>query len=60
MRSFVLTPRSALLALAVLLAVFWAVTGIALLLGATNLGTAMTFGQIAFAGGVAALLLLGK
>lgn len=60
MRSFHLTPKTAPLALLVLLAGFWAVTGAALLLGAENLGTAMTFGQIGFAGGVAALLVLGK
>ena len=60
MRTFSLTPKTAPLALFVLLAAFWAVTGIALLLGATNLGTAMTFGQIGFVVGVAALLLRGK
>lgn len=60
MRNFTLTPRTAPLALLVLLAAFWAATGIALLLGAANLGTAMTFGQIAFTVGVAVLLLRGK
>jgi hypothetical protein len=35
--------------LLVLIAVFAIVTGIAELLGAANLGTALTFGQIAFA-----------
>jgi hypothetical protein len=35
--------------LAVLIAVFAIVTAIAELLGAVNLGTALTFGQIAFA-----------
>ena len=38
------------------LAVFGAVTGLAELLGAANLGTAMGFGQIAFAAVVVALL----
>ena len=36
--------------LLVLLAVFAIVTAIAAALGATNFGTALTFGQIAFAG----------
>jgi hypothetical protein len=36
-----------------LLGVFAAVTGVALLLGAENLGEAATFGQIAFVAGVA-------
>jgi hypothetical protein len=36
--------------LLLLLAVFAIVTAIAALLGAANLGTALTFGQIAFAG----------
>jgi hypothetical protein len=35
--------------LALLLAVFVVVTAIAAALGATNFGTALTFGQIAFA-----------
>lgn len=43
--------------LAVLAAVFVAVTLLALALGATNLGTAATFGQIAFAGTLVWLLL---
>ena len=34
-------------------------TGLAALAGAENLGTAMTFGQIAFAGTLVALLLGG-
>jgi hypothetical protein len=34
---------------ALLVAVFLAATGIAALLGAANFGTALTFGQIAFA-----------
>lgn len=38
--------------LAVLAAAFLGATGIAALLGATNLGTALTFGQLAFAGAV--------
>jgi hypothetical protein len=36
--------------LLLLIAVFATVTAIAELLGATNFGTALTFGQIAFAG----------
>ena len=40
-----------------LLAVFVVVTAIAALLGAANLGTAATFGQIAFAGALVWLLL---
>jgi hypothetical protein len=40
-----------------LLAVFVAVTAIAALLGAANLGTAMTFGQIAFAAALVCVLL---
>lgn len=36
--------------LLVLIAVFAVVTAIAAALGATNFGTALTFGQIAFAG----------
>jgi hypothetical protein len=42
---------------AVLAGVFAVVTLIALALGATNLGTAATFGQIAFAGTLVWLLL---
>jgi hypothetical protein len=38
--------------------VFVVVTLIAELLGAANLGTAMTFGQIAFMGTIVALILL--
>lgn len=41
---------------ALLLAVFAVVTAVAELLGAANLGTAMTFGQLAFAGTLVALL----
>ena len=41
--------RGFALAAAALLAVFLAVTGLAELLGAANLGTAAAFGQIAFA-----------
>jgi len=36
--------------LAILLGAFAAATGIAALAGAANFGTALTFGQIAFAG----------
>jgi hypothetical protein len=43
--------------IAFLLAVFVAVTALAALLGAANLGTAATFGQIAFAGALVWLLL---
>jgi hypothetical protein len=40
-----------------LLAVFAVVTAIAALLGAANFGTALTFGQIAFAGALVYVLL---
>jgi hypothetical protein len=40
-----------------LIGVFAVVTAIAELLGAANLGTAMTFGQIAFAGALVYVLL---
>ena len=40
-----------------LLAVFVVVTAIAYVLGAANLGTAATFGQIAFAGALVWVLL---
>jgi hypothetical protein len=43
--------------LAILLAVLVAVTGLAQLLGATNMGTALTFGQVAVVG-TATLLIL--
>ncbi len=49
--------KSLLAKVALLAAVFAAVTLIALALGATNLGTALTFGQIAFAGTLVWLLL---
>jgi hypothetical protein len=42
---------------AVLAAAFLAATLVALAFGAKNLGTALTFGQIAFAGAVVWLLL---
>jgi hypothetical protein len=45
------------LQLALLAGVFLGVTLIALALGATNLGTAATFGEIAFAGALVWLLL---
>ncbi len=48
---------SLLVQIAVLLAVFAAVTGVALLLGAANLGTALGIGQVAFAITLVALLL---
>ncbi len=40
-----------------LIALFLAVTGAAMLLGAANLGTAAAFGQIAFLGGLLYVLL---
>jgi hypothetical protein len=40
-----------------LLAVFAVVTAVAALLGAANFGTALTFGQIAFAGALVYVLL---
>jgi hypothetical protein len=43
--------------LAVLAAVFAVVTALAELLGAANLGTAMTFGQVAFVIAAAILIL---
>ena len=43
--------------LLLLIAVFLLVTGLAELLGAANLGTAMTFGQIAFAATLMVVLL---
>lgn len=50
MRGFALTA-------AALVVLFLAVTALAELLGAANLGTAATFGQIAFAIGVVYVLL---
>ena len=50
MRGFVLLPVA-------LVALFLAVTGLAELLGAANLGTAAAFGQIAFAIGLVYVLL---
>ena len=49
-------PRTQLL---VLLAAFAAGTGVAALAGADNLGTALAFGQIAFAIALGAILLRG-
>jgi hypothetical protein len=43
--------------LVIMLGAFLGATLIAELLGATNLGTAMTFGQIAFAGALVYVLL---
>jgi hypothetical protein len=43
--------------LLLLVVVFLVVTGIAELIGAANLGTAMTFGQIAFAATLVVILL---
>ena len=42
-------PRGTLADLALLAVVFGAATGLAALFGATNFGTALTFGQLAFA-----------
>jgi hypothetical protein len=42
-------PRHALVSIAIMLGAFGAVTGIAELAGAANLGTAMSFGQLGFA-----------
>jgi hypothetical protein len=42
--------------LAIVVVAFAAVTGLAELLGATNLGTAMTFGEIAFIGACTTLM----
>ena len=36
--------------LGLMFAAFWAVTGLAALLGAANFGTALTFGELAFMG----------
>ena len=44
------------LQLAILIGAFAAATGLAELLGAANLGTAMSFGQIAFAAALVFLL----
>lgn len=43
--------------LAILLGAFVVGTGVAALLGATNFGTALTFGQIAFAGALTWIML---
>jgi hypothetical protein len=45
---------------AALIALFLVVTAIADLAGAANLGTAATFGQVAFGIALVAVLLLGK
>ena len=45
--------------LLVLLAAFAAATGLAELLGATNLGTAMAFGQMAFVIALIAIMVRG-
>lgn len=47
-------------ALALLIAVFAVVTAVAELAGAANLGTAMAFGQMAFAAALVALLVRGR
>jgi hypothetical protein len=47
-------------AAALLVAVFAVVSGIAELAGATNLGTALTFGQLAFAATLVWLLVRAK
>lgn len=46
--------------IAILAVVFVAVTALAELLGAPNLGTAATFGQIAFILALAAMLVRGR
>ena len=51
--------KSTLLTGLLLLAIFAVVTGIASLAGAANLGTAMTFGQVAFALALVWVLLRG-
>lgn len=51
------TMPAVLLDLAILVATFVVVTALAALLGATNLGTAMTFGTIAFAAVLVGLML---
>jgi hypothetical protein len=43
--------------LAIMLGAFWAATGIAALAGAKNFGTALTFGQLAFAAALVYVLL---
>jgi len=43
--------------IAIVLGAFAAVTALAELLGASNLGTAMTFGQLGFVAALAAVLL---
>ena len=56
MRGLGSSPRRALTGAAVLALVFAIVTALSYLLGAKNLGTAMTFGQIAFAAALVAIL----
>lgn len=46
--------------IAILAAVFVAVTALASALGAANLGTAATFGQVAFVGVLVALMVRGR
>ncbi len=48
---------SAVRDIGVLLGVFLAATGLAELFGAVNMGTALTFGQLAFAATLVAILL---
>jgi hypothetical protein len=43
--------------LAILLVAFWAATGVAALAGAKNFGTALSFGQLAFAAALVYVLL---
>ena len=50
-------PSSVVLDLLILLATFVVVSALAGLLGATNLGTALTFGTIAFAAVLVGLML---
>lgn len=49
--------RRTLIDLGIMLGVFAGATAIAAALGAANLGTAMTFGQIGFAGALVYVLL---
>jgi hypothetical protein len=49
--------RPTLVELAIMLGAFVIASGVAALLGAVNAGTALTFGQLAFAGAVLWVLL---
>ena len=58
--SYVRLPASMLRDLAILAAVFLGVTALAEVLGAANLGTAATFGQVAFVVVLVGLLTRGR